>query len=329
MKKENWDIIAKHLTDETLSKEELAYIDEAQSNEELKKLIEESASALKDVNWFYELNKFNTDNAWNKINNQVGKSNKIFFMPKRLLQIAAVLIFLIATSVIIWQKMGSNNYIKFDTAQTDISQPQITLPDGTNVILNHGSEITYPKKFKGHNRMVSLQGEAFFDVTPNKEMPFIIRTEKAVVKVLGTSFNVYAYENKNTVEVTVKTGRVELINDISKTEGSEKIMLLPGDKGTFNKTTGLLDKLSAKNLNSFSWITHEIVFELATLKEVISTLENIYSISFDMEKQVDLEQIITASFNKQNPDYILDVVALTLSLEIINTGENAYFIKNK
>lgn len=329
MKKENWNIIAKHLSDEDLNQEELSYLDEAHTNEEMKILIDESASTLKQVNRFYELKKINTDYAWNRIDSQLSKSKRIVPLPKSLLQFAAIFLFIVATSLIALKVVSSLNTIEFETAKTDISRPQFTLPDGTAVTLNHGSKLSYPKNFKGDKRIVSLQGEAFFDVSPNKDKPFIILTQKASVKVLGTSFNVYAYKNKESVEVTVETGKVELRNTIEEAVELDKVLLLPGDKGTLNTTTGALQKMSPKKTNSLSWITRDIEFELSNLQEVVSTLEHIYSLSIKLDDQVDPNQIITASFNKQDPEYIIDVVALTLSLEVSNTGEHAYYIKNK
>lgn len=324
MMKEKWNIIAKHLTGENLNKDEHSYIDEVQNNDDSKKLIDDSEEVLNRVNNFY---KFNTNKAWTKVDSQISESKNTIQLPKSLLKYAAIFILLIASTVIISQVISPFNTNHFQTAQTDISKPQLTLPDGTIVTLNHGSKLTYPKKFKGETRIVNLQGEAFFDVTPNKEKPFIIQTKNASVKVLGTSFNVYAYKNENTVEVTVETGKVELINGDSNKP--EKVVLLPGDKGALDKSTGELHKFLAQKTNSLSWITHDIIFDVTKLSEVISTLEHVYSLNIELDDAVDKNLIITSAFKQQDPDYILDVVALTLDLDITNKGENTYLISNK
>src|SRR2546423_14261851 len=90
------------------------------------------------------------------------------------------------------------------------SRSKLVLPDGSTVWLNAGSKLTYNKDFGNNIREVSLVGEAFFDVMHIPDVPFVIETPTAVVKVLGTSFNVKAYPNETTTETSVIRGRVEI-----------------------------------------------------------------------------------------------------------------------
>ena len=89
---------------------------------------------------------------------------------------------------------------------------EYTLPDGSVVALNSNSKLVFPKQFNGDTREVTIEGEAFFDVKPNPEKPFIINAGKAQIKVVGTSFNVSAYPETETLEVVVKTGKVQVIS---------------------------------------------------------------------------------------------------------------------
>jgi transmembrane sensor len=113
------------------------------------------------------------------------------------------------------------------------------LPDGSVVALNSNSKLVFPKQFKGDTREVTIEGEAFFDVKPNAEKPFIINAGNAQVKVVGTSFNVCAYPETETVEVVVETGKVQVISKNNElTARLNEVFLVPGEKGTlFNKSS--------------------------------------------------------------------------------------------
>jgi len=238
---------------------------------------------------------------------------------------------LVATTVTIWfLNTNHHEFKEFTTNQYDFSNPEIDLPDGSKVKLNHGSVLTYPNKFTGKFREVSLTGEAFFNVTRNPEKPFIIKTNGASIKVLGTSFNVYAYAESSTVEVIVKTGKVEL-HELGLSEKSEggKILLLPGEQGTFNKQNRTIAKETTFNHNNLSWYTHEIEFKYTRLADVFQTLKRAYNLQITVDKKVDLNQELNATFSQQQPDYIMEVIALTQNLNLKKAGSNQYVIENK
>ena len=329
MKRVDWNMIAKYLANEPLSDEEKKLIDQVKDDKDLKKQLDDSAVTLNKVDLMYQLKKFDTNKAWGNIDQQIDRKQKIVVLPQRFLRIAAVLIVVLATAFGTMKIVKTNLSTEFQTAQNDISCPEVTLPDGTMVTLNYGSKLHYPKRFKGDNRTVLLEGEAFFNVTTNKQKPFIIKTKGASVKVLGTSFNVKSYANNSLVEVIVRTGQVELIDNLPDKDETNKVLLLPGEMGTLDKNTGQLLKETQYNVNQLAWITHEIEFHFTRLSEVIATLKQVYNIKIELSGDVDLNQIITATFNQQEPSYILDVIALTLDLDISNTGNNSYYLENK
>jgi transmembrane sensor len=247
-----------------------------------------------------------------------------------MLKAAAIFFMLISTGLAILQ-FGSkkHNFHEVATTEYDLSMPEIILPDGTKVTLNHGSKIEFPDEFIGKTREVTLSGEAFFEVTHNPEKPFIIKTNSASIKVLGTSFNVYAYSYVPTVEVIVKTGKVEL-NDslLSPKSENSKVLLLPGEKGIFNKSSGKISKENTFNNNNLSWITHEIKFSYSRLDDVINILKRTYNLQIEVGAGVDRNLQLSATFTKQKPEYIMDVIALTLNLKLEKTGNNCFLITN-
>jgi len=329
MKSENWDIIAKQLAKEELSGEEMEILESLKTDSEMKKLIDQSTEVFDRTELYFNTKKFDTDKAWNKVNGQLALRKKGITLTWAL-RIAAVMLLLVTTGIAVWQfGQKKMKYNEFTTAQTDLSKPEVVLPDGTKVTLNHSSTISYPENFTGDTREITLSGEAFFDVTPNPKKPFIIKTNSASVKVLGTSFNVYAYNNVPIVEVVVKTGKVELLEntspDVTKTGN---VLLLPGEKGVFDKLNRKISKESTLNNNNLSWITQEIEFDYTPLNEVVGALSRTFNLQIDVDKSVDQNLQLSATFNKQKPDYIMDVVALTLNLKVEKTGNNRFLIKN-
>jgi ferric-dicitrate binding protein FerR (iron transport regulator) len=329
MESEKWNIIAKQLAKEELSREETEMLESMKTDKEMSNIINQSADVFDKTDLYFSHKNFDTNKAWEKVNSQLPKAGK-----KRSLtwafRIAAVMLVLIATGVAVWQfgseKAGIN---EFATLDNDLSRPEIVLPDGTRVTLNHSSKISYPTEFAGTTREITLSGEAFFEVTPNAQKPFIIKTNSASIKVLGTSFNVYAYTNNPLVEVVVKTGKVELLeNPVASETLIGKVLLLPGEKGIFDKLNKKITKEVTSNNNTLSWMTHEIEFNETTLNEAINTLNRAFNLHVDVDENVDRNLHISATFNHQKPEYIMDVVALTLNLKLEKTGNNRYTIKN-
>ena len=203
---------------------------------------------------------------------------------------------------------------------------EYVLPDGTLVALNSNSKLTFPKHFKNDVREVTILGEAFFDVKPNPEKPFIINAGNAHVKVLGTSFNVNAYPEAETVEVVVKTGKVQVINkNLEKTSTiNNEVYLIPGEKGTLFTKSNLLEKTENTNPNYLAWKTHDLIFDEVPLHEVIQCLENVYHVDIKVSEPELNDLLLKAHFDKKPIDFVLDVVRLTFNLEL--TGGNEQYV---
>ena len=201
---------------------------------------------------------------------------------------------------------------------------EYTLPDGTIVALNSNSKLVFPRNFKGDTREVTIYGEAFFNVKPDASKPFIINAGNAQVKVLGTSFNVKAYPGNETVEVVVATGKVQVLGKTGNEEiNSNKILLVPGEKGIVANNGGLTEKMENNNPNYLSWKTHDFVFNEIPLRDVISCLENTYHVDIVISQPELNDLKLTAQFEDKPIDFVLNVVRLTFDLEL--SGENEQF----
>jgi len=250
--------------------------------------------------------KFNADDAWNNLHKQIKKKDrmleKIFEKMGKIGKIAAFIIVLIGFSI-------SGYYIfRFDSnlkIKTENNIKTITLPDGSVVTLNTNSLISYPKIFGKNNRTVKFEGEAFFDIRKNPLKPFIIETNKAQIKVLGTSFNVNT-GNKIT-EVVVKTGKVEFRNIV---KNKNKIILTPGEKGISN--TEKIYKINNTNLNYLSWKTRFFTYNNEKLKNIISDINKTYQVNI-IFNNTEIGEIITGktSFNNYNINTIIQIICET------------------
>ena len=114
----------------------------------------------------------------------------------------------------------------------------VVLPDGSKVWVNSDSRLSYGSRFNQKERVLSLEGEAYFEVTPDKDRPFIVETDELAVRALGTSFNVKSYEEEKDVSTVLMTGKVEVTSDY------DRLVLNPNERIVFNKQTGHMEKLS-------------------------------------------------------------------------------------
>lgn len=224
---------------------------------------------------------------------------------RRFLSIAAVLLVLILPSLVYFLFIAEPN------AEMLFAEYQLiesTLPDGTQVTLNKGATLTYPKKFRGEVRNVKLEGEAYFDVAHNKDKAFIIEANDLQIKVLGTSFYVHTASTNNTMEVVLMEGSVQL--DYLSTS----MKMQPGDKATVHKKTGKILKNKHKDPNLLAWKTKKLQFDDTPLSEIIELLNKVYHKDIVVLNPEILNCRITASFNSQSFESILLVLQSTIDI---------------
>jgi transmembrane sensor len=194
-------------------------------------------------------------------------------------------------------RIASNENIRTDT-----------LPDGSVITMNKMSQLAYPENFKGSIRSVNLQGEAFFNVTPDKTKPFIIKINDVTIKVVGTSFNIKSRNGKT--EVVVATGIV----NVAKNHNS--INLNPGEKTEIDNSKDHLGKQNVKgNLYSY-YATKELVCNQTPLSELVQALNSIYGANIVIGNKA-LEQLpITTVFKGQSLEQVLMVVQETFKIKV-------------
>ncbi|GAT62008.1 FecR family protein [Paludibacter jiangxiensis] len=182
----------------------------------------------------------------------------------------------------------------------------LQLPDGTKVWLNSGSSIRYDKSYNQHDRIIALEGEAYFEVAKDKKRPFIVKANAVSVRAVGTAFDVKAYTNDDAITTTLIEGKV---NVFDKTTTSQ---LLPNQKITFNKSNHTFDKVQVYDAAIAGlWKNNQLAFDSETLEDIAKVLERMYNIQvvFDSEQ---IKQIRFSGKIKNNSlESVLQLISLT------------------
>lgn len=242
------------------------------------------------------------------IKKRIQRSKSIFF-KRYWIQIAASFIILITTSLAVtlyienkeMQQIAEENVI----IQSGESEPStIELPDGSVVRLNAKSTLSYQRNFGRSNRKVTLSGEGYFQVKRKENKPFIVVTGSMNVWVLGTTFNVYAYEEKEFIEMSLIKGRVRVVTQ------NKTINVNPNEKVTYHKLTGELKLKKTSNNLETAWLKKEIIFRHEMLVDVFEKLERRYGVTFTIDNKKLLEDRYTGTFINENINTILDILKI-------------------
>jgi ferric-dicitrate binding protein FerR (iron transport regulator) len=210
-------------------------------------------------------------------------------------------------------------------ATSAMEQRIIRLPDGSTVRLNKNSKITFPKQFAGSTRKITLWGEAFFQVNHNEAKPFIIHAGDAVIRDIGTSFNVKE-EKDGKVIVAVKEGAASLRN--SKTGNVQKTVLRKDQVGILNQ--GILATIKQVSVQNYmSWISGQIVFKKMPFDEVVRQLDNIYGIHCRVADSSLSTLKLTAYIKDTSLQDVLHMVALSLGIHYREQGDKVVWTSKK
>lgn len=263
------------------------------------------------------------DNGWNRLHERI-KENGLLPKTIRLeerrrifLRIAAAVLILVGLGVaLIYINNSGPSNSKITASSGDSERNiEITLPDGSRVWLNRNSQLSYDTDPGNNPRIVTLAGEAFFEITPDPLKPFVIDAGKASIKVLGTSFNVITSNSNDQVEVFVKKGKVMLTGS----SGDQSIVLEPGYIGKAG--SGNPVKSLNENRNYLSWKTDTLVYNGQTLDVVFADLKRVFNINISADDpSIDKMSLSTTFFNLPH-DTIIQLICNTFSLNYTKEGD--------
>jgi transmembrane sensor len=306
------ELIGKHLAGETTAEEKLIVQSWAASSEENRryfdhfKLIFENAARVKSIP------QFDTDEAWKRMRSKLvsEKDEKgVSFRPNGLnyfYRIAASIIIVALAGYFAYDWMSDAPITPVEVV-SDKTITTDTLPDGSGVFLNRETKLAYAFDRKSKKHTVKLNGEAYFNINHNDDKTFIVEAGEAFIKDIGTSFNVKAYPELNTIEVVVEEGEVMFY-----TASNTGISLRAGGKGVYHKSTKTFTVEEAEP-NVTAYKTRFFIFSDSELGAVVDELNSVY------DQKIVISPVLkncrlTVSFNNEELTEITSVIAETLGL---------------
>jgi transmembrane sensor len=194
----------------------------------------------------------------------------------------------------------------FNTLSTPTGgQYNIVLADGTKVFLNAVSSIKYPTQFNGDQRIVELEGEAYFEVAKNKSKPFLVKSANQTIEVLGTHFNVHAYNNESVVKTTLLEGSVAVSSK------NQKAILKPGQQANVSESSSKIAVKEVDTEAAIAWKNGRFKFDNADLKSVMKQLERWYGIKVEYRGDVSDVRFNGGTFRNKNLSEVLKVLELS------------------
>ena len=238
----------------------------------------------------------------NKHNSTIDKTRATRRLWIQVASVAAILIGGIFGGSVLTYLFSNNKVIReelvFETPRGEKSL--VTLPDGSKIWLNANSRLVY-HSFSSTHRQVELKGEAFFNVVHNEKAPFVVKTDKCEVEVLGTTFNVMAYNEFGRQEITLLTGKVKVHTDNNEQDIKPGQALILKD-----------DQVRVVEVNisqASGWVENKFNFKDIPLSELMKRLENWYDVDITLENNIGKEINYTGTFkNEETIWQVLDAI---------------------
>jgi ferric-dicitrate binding protein FerR (iron transport regulator) len=302
-----YNLLEKYFTGEIKVNEKQALFSEIEKNPELKV----EFIRMQNLKGMMSLSRFNTNEelAGEKLNGFYSgilrQKRRYYFL--QFTKYAAVVAIVALCTFFGINYFSNKNQALYSEIEVPVGQRVfLTLSDGSTVWLNSRSKIRIPQTFEGKYRKVYLDGEAFFEVEKNKDIPFIVETSRYDVKVLGTKFNVLNYSGMTVFETTLVEGSVE----VSKAGKEDTIILTPNEQVTL--VDNHLQKAKVNSDDYSSWKNGVLTFDSEPLSEIIKKLELYYDVRFIVQNTQALDVIYTGKFkSKDSAEKIIDVIQKT------------------
>lgn len=306
------DYLEKRLSE----KEQKCFEEQIACSPELRKEVEQVRFILKTTDDLKIQKQIDAGQNWKKLARQISFDKYRRRLGNWARTAAAVLLIptLIASFTLFKTLKDWNNLpveqIELTSAYGLVSK--VTLSDGTEIWLNSGSRITYPKRFTQGERVVTLSGEAYFKVRANKSRRFDVLTSNGLkVSAYGTEFNVNAYEEDTHIETTLAKGNVE----VSLIGQPSTRTLRPGHQAIFNKENNNMEVEKVNLMVETSWKDGKMVFRRAGMKEIIQRLSRRYNVDVRLEGKELYDYKYSATFTHETLDEILQLLEKTAPIK--------------
>ena len=307
MSKLNEDIIIRYL-ENRCSEEDFVLINEWMKESD------ENAGELFRMEEIYQLGKFpfEEENLVVRAERRLGrrleqenqKRQEVFKLKSVLRYAAAIVgVMVLAAGLAYWFRNKAEELVVASAAHGQVRE--MLLPDGTKVWLNQSSVLKYPRAFEGKERHVYLDGEAYFEVAKNKDLPFVVKANGIDVKAIGTAFNVSAYMEDSQLTTTLFNGKVAVQPTLTKQE----VLLEPNQVAVYDKSRNKIEVVPYDKKLFAQWRGGFLSFEMMYLQDITKLLERNYNVVFRYENQGIKKLRFSGSFrNNEDLSEILNVI---------------------
>lgn len=340
---ENWIIIAKYLKGELSEQERCELSEWVNAGPDNKKIFEQAKNLWITSDSQVDL-EIDVDRNWQKFTATIGaaefnhsqestsaankskeplqgikKKGKQVLWPM-LFRVAAAVTLAFLISYLLIRPDQQELMLVFESS--DEANRELYLPDGSLVVLNRSSKISYYPDFNLGNRIVNLEGEAFFEVKNAEGYRFTVFAKNSKTEVVGTSFSVSAYDSLPNVEVKVTSGRVAF----SLKDDSNTVFLGPGSRGILDEKTSEVKKEEVEHENHLSWKNKRLVYNNTPFLKVIRSLEDHFGERFIIASQELLHCHYSGRFEYPELENVLEVLRATMNISY--SKDNGVYVIN-
>jgi ferric-dicitrate binding protein FerR (iron transport regulator) len=327
------ETLARFLSGEMSEAELSAFEKEISVSEENKLMVEKMKKQWSAMKEFNNPAKPDTRQAWDKLHHRLRKENLIpehevaskSRLVANMIKAAAAILILAGISAVIY--LNSKPKPAIDLVQVNtVNEANTlvkTLADGSVIYIAQNSLFSFPDEFQSETRSVELKGEAFFDITPDKDKPFIIETDEAFIEVLGTSFNVKT-KNGHGFELFVDKGRVKVT---PKNNPSASQLVVAGEM----ITSVAQNLVKSKHVpgNELVWYRKRMHFKDETLQNIISVLNRNFNTTFVLAEKDLGNKKMTATFHNETAETMTELICATLNLKSQTVNGSVVLSGNK
>lgn len=233
----------------------------------------------------------------------------------------AAVLAIVVGSIGYFRHMNEEQVTFAEVTTTFGEKKQVTLPDGTILVLNSCSQVRYPNQFRGDIRKVELEGEGYFRVARNEEMPFIVKTGRLDVRVLGTRFDVKSYPTDEIVSVSVESGKVQvdLPEAMMRLTAKEQVLINTAS-GEYNK--------KKEERDVAAWIKGNLRFNSTPIRDVAKELERVYNCRITFASGQKFDNLITGEHDNKSLEAVLQSIQfISGDIKYKKEGQNILLYK--
>lgn len=265
------------------------------------------------------LDQIDSSKAFENIKQQIEPKSISINWIQNFRKYAAILIIpmalALAYSVYLNLKPAPQETVAYELTSPAGVRTEATLPDGTQIWLNAQSTIKYQLPFVQKERNIELTGEAFFEVTKNPKSPFVVKSQNASIRVLGTKFNVKAYPEEKEIAVALEEGSVDF-SATGHQNKNEHTILKPSDYLVFRKASSEVSVLSGDLKKFVSWRYNRMILDETPMRDVASLLERWYGIQVEIVDKELLSYKFSTTFENESLSRVLELLEISSPVKV-------------